>query len=552
MAGFLCLALYLSVALILDFKTLSFNGDAVSRMANGFYVLYSRDPHLAAIGFVWNPLQSLLDIVPLLFWHLWPALASHDMAGSIVSVLCMVGAVHQTRAALREWGVPRAPRLIITLLFAINPMILLYSGNGMSEALYLFTLIATTRYLSRWLRQDDLKSLVYAAVALGFCYLARNEAVLPAILGVGLVLTVSYRRVTGIRHDRTMRALTDGIIFLLPIVTAFVGWAVASYVITGEAFAQFTSQYGTAAQIAAGGNQKPPFGASLRLEAHAVEYLAPLLVVIVVAALITAWRRHDPLVLVPIAIAGGGLAFDLVSFLNHSIIWSFRYMIATVPLEMLLVGVMLSREAPVDASHAVNPIESTEKRDVVVHRGRWRPWMVSAVGALVAVVALGPSVPTTAGGMFNPVVGFEELQELGYVFHRPLTAADRIDKQHFATIQTISGYLIGLHLPDGDLLVDNSTICVPEVITTVPNPKIFVIPNDRDFQRSLADPLTFHVHYILVPPNTGLNMNTATDEAYPNLYSTGAGFAREVHQFPARGLCPALRLFRVVGHPAAT
>jgi hypothetical protein len=178
--------------------------------------------------------------------------------------------------------------------------------------------------------------------------------------------------------------------------------------------------------------------------------------------------------------------------------------------------------------------------------------MVSAVGALVAVVALGPSVPTTAGGMFNPVVGFEELQELGYVFHRPLTAADRIDKQHFATIQTISGYLIGLHLPDGDLLVDNSTICVPEVITTVPNPKIFVIPNDRDFQRSLADPLTFHVHYILVPPNTGLNMNTATDEAYPNLYSTGAGFAREVHQFPARGLCPALRLFRVVGHPAAT
>ena len=91
--GLLCLATYLTVAVLLDFVFLVLPGDAVSRMANGFYVLYSRDPHLAAIGFVWNPGQSIADLVPLLFNHLWPALASHDMAGSIVSALCMTGAV---------------------------------------------------------------------------------------------------------------------------------------------------------------------------------------------------------------------------------------------------------------------------------------------------------------------------------------------------------------------------------------------------------------------------------------------------------------------------
>jgi hypothetical protein len=547
-------ALYLAVALILDFKTLSFNGDAVARMANGFYVLYSRDPHLAAIGFVWNPLQSLLDIVPLLFKDLWPALASHNMAGSIVSVLCMVGAVHQTRAALREWGVARAPRLVITALFALNPMILLYSGNGMSEALYLFTLVATTRYLTRWIHQDDLRSLVYAAVALGFCYLARNEAVVPAVAAMAVVFFTSYHRDSGIRKHRIMHGCTDAVIFILPVVTTFVGWAVASYIIVGELFAQFASQYGTTAQIAAGaGGPKQPLGFEIRLVAHALEYMAPLLVVVAVAAVAVAWRRRDPLILGPIAVVGGGLATDVAGVVNHSIIWAFRYVITTIPLEMLLVGVILAGAAQQgtggyrhrERSHRMTGYPASASQPVK----HWRPWLVSAAGVLVALVALGPSVPATAAGMFNPKVGVEEVQELGYVFHHPLTKKERMDKEHFATIQAISDYLAHLHVPEGDILIDNSSECVPEVITTVPDPRIFVIPNDRDFQKLLADPLTFHVHYIMVPPSSGPNANTATDKLYPALYATGAGFARKVHTFPSGGLCPSFRLYRVIGHP---
>ena len=139
-----------------------------TNMANGSYVLYSRDPHLAAIGFVWNPLTSVADLIPLLFKPIWPALSSHDVAGSIVSAICMSGSVYQINAALQEWSVQRVARLVLTALFAVNPMIVLYSANGMSEALYLFTLTATTRYLARWLMEDDLASLVYSAVALDF------------------------------------------------------------------------------------------------------------------------------------------------------------------------------------------------------------------------------------------------------------------------------------------------------------------------------------------------------------------------------------------------
>jgi hypothetical protein len=55
----------------------------------------------------------------------------------------------------------------------------------------------------------------------------------------------------------------------------------------------------------------------------------------------------------------------------------------------------------------------------------------------------------------------------------------------------------------------------------------------------------------MLPPSTGLWVNTATAKTYPGLYATGAGFATKVHQFnrDGSGLCPAFRLYRVTGHP---
>src|SRR5450631_3240482 len=55
MVMLLTLAVYLVLGVLLDFHYQTFALDAVSRLANGFYLLYSRDPHLAAVGFVWNP-----------------------------------------------------------------------------------------------------------------------------------------------------------------------------------------------------------------------------------------------------------------------------------------------------------------------------------------------------------------------------------------------------------------------------------------------------------------------------------------------------------------
>ena len=109
----LAFASYLTVALLLAFRFGSMTGDAFSRMANGFYIVYSRDPHLAAVGFVWTPLQSIADMTILLANPLWPDLSHYNMAGSLVSSLAMAGAAYQILSSLREWGVSRGPRLFV-------------------------------------------------------------------------------------------------------------------------------------------------------------------------------------------------------------------------------------------------------------------------------------------------------------------------------------------------------------------------------------------------------------------------------------------------------
>ena len=262
--------------------------------------------------------------------------------------------------------------------------------------------------------------------------------------------------------------------------------------------------------------------------------------------------QEGRVIFAPLAVMGGGLLFDLAAYDTGSIIWSFRYFIAVLPLEVFLAGIVLAKnrhstlrnhqdERLGRAASGATDAGMTQLRKA-------RGWALGVLAVLFALVATGPSIPATAAGMFNPFIGSLEIPVIGYIFHRPLTNAELTDKNHYPHILSMSDYITSLHLPNGDLLVDNAAACIPELLSVVANPDVFVIPNNRDFQRSLDDPLTFHVHYIMVPP-TANGANDATVIQYPKLYQNGAGFATKVHQFSAGGLCPAYRLYRVERHP---
>ncbi len=458
------------------------------------------------------------------------------MAGSLVSALSMAGAVYQILSALREWGVTRVPRLVLAALFALNPMIVFYGGNGMSEGLYLFTLTASTRYLLRWMRDGDLRSLAYAGVALGFSYLTRNEAAGGALAGAVAVGAVSYWRANGLRPSRVKTAASDLAIFSVPAFVAAAGWAITSFIITGSFFGQLSSIYGNSAQESY--LQHKSFHGRVVFEVQALESLAPLLTIVLVASIIVAARRRDPRMMAPLMVLGGALGFDMLAFLGNTIENFFRYWIVAVPLEVLVVGSLLAAvQAP---TRVENPAESRSRSPVARA-------LAALVAIVLALVVMVPATVTTGAAMFNPKIGSEQVDALGFIFHSHLTANDLQWKDRYPHILALDSYFAGLRLPDGDIVTDNFDVCLPQLLTTISQPKLFVIPNDRDFQRILADPITFHTHYIL-EANPAQVPNTSINIQYPNLWNTGAGFTQLVRKFPSQATCPAYRLFRVLHH----
>ncbi|MGH9074970.1 MAG: ABC transporter, partial [Acidimicrobiales bacterium] len=205
----LALAGYLTVAALLVFHYHILVGDALARVANAYYVLYSRDPHLAAIGFVWNPLPSLAEILLLPFKALWPALVTDGFAGNILSAAAMAGAVAALNGTLAEARLRRPVRCLLVLGFAAHPLVVLYAGNGMSEAPFLLFLLLATRTLARWLRSGGVAPLVGTGVALGLAYLVRYETLAPGAVATGLVLVVGYARAAGDRRRRRDTALVE-------------------------------------------------------------------------------------------------------------------------------------------------------------------------------------------------------------------------------------------------------------------------------------------------------------------------------------------------------
>ena len=72
-----------------------------------------------------------------------------------------------------------------------------------------------------------------------------------------------------------------------------------------------------------------------------------------------------------------------------------------------------------------------------------------------------PATVTTASAMFNPSIGLEETQEIGFIFHSHLNATDSQGKVYYAQVLRWATTLQACTSPTGTSYVDNSTACVP-------------------------------------------------------------------------------------------
>jgi hypothetical protein len=537
-------------------NTASLAGDGVSRVETANAILFSRDPHLAAIGFVWGPIP-ILALLPLAALKpIWPALVTSAFAGNLVSAVFMAGAVAVMLRLLTDLGLSRWLRWALTAAFALNPMIVLYAANSMSEAYFLFFLLLVARELHLWLRTRQTGRLVATGFYLGLAYLTRYESGAAAIAVTGIVGLATFIASTGGFRRRIRPALLDSIIVAAPFLVAFAGWAIASWLITGVPFQQFSSAYGNAAQIQANGLQTPStLAQTVTLAEQGIQWMLafePFLPIILVACLLVVVWRRDWTALGAPAVLGAVLAFMVYVHMTVKVVPSLRYYIAVIPLVVLLVGIVLSSRSdtapgvPVSQAggHPSAP-PSSRLASIGGARGDARLGWGRVATVTVALLAMAATIPaglmTITNSADNPddAVAVQALVALG-----PLTQQQQQASLRFVVDRQVSEYMDSMRLGRGTVLIDNFIGFV--VVLSSSNLDQYVTTPDLDFQQVLADPAANGVQYVLIPPNTGLGTLDAINRAYPDAYATGKGIGTLVKTFQDHSdLGHNWRLYRV-------
>lgn len=510
---------YLTGASLLVHRYHSVEGDALARVHNGALVMFSRDPHLAAVGFVWNPLPSLLTTPFLLLKHWFPSLLSLGFAGSIVAAACGAAAAGVLLLLLRDWGAPPLLRWALLAAVAAHPLVLYSGSNGMSEAPYLLFLLLTCRYVARWLESESTADLVLAGASLALGYLTRYEVVIAGGGVALLVAGVRFARSPGGWRERAREAAVDTAIVVAPLAFTFAAWALVSWVIVGSPFEQFTSAYGNSAQLDAISRLEVP-RAGLAALGYATRQLLLLELALPVAAvlpLVVALRRRAQAVLAPLAVFGTILAFEVLAYVRGGTAGWLRYYAVAVPLVVLAAATMASPSGGA---------------------GGRRPLLAVAAAAMaLAGVVSGTAI------VHDHALAREEATLLeAVVDRRHASPGSRLALERLRTERAVVAYLDSLHPRTGSVLID--LFQGFKVTTQSTHPRTFVVTSDRDFQEALADPVTFRVRYIVVPDPVQGSLD-AVNRAYPTLYRDGAGIATLLREFVNAGDWPTWRVYRV-------
>lgn len=500
--------------------------DAMTRVANAYYVLYSRDPHLAAIGFVWTPLPSILEMPLLLFKGVWPALTREAFAGSIMSCLYYALACHQIYRYCEDLGVRRLARWGLWLAFAANPLVFYYGLNGMSEILLVLIFIFCTRQLTEYLRSGDSGPLILAGVGLAAGYMVRNEATAAVLASGVVVLIFAYGRAAGDRRTRRVTAITDLALYISPFVMAFAIWALISWVIVGSPLEGFTSINGQVEQFKLSGQYQvqATLAGRLGFAVHGALSVAPFLPAVLLVALLWRLRKGDMRVLAPVTIPLAAVMFNVSAYTARTIFPEYRFYIYACPAVVMMAAHLASNRANERAGSARDVFRSKARCALAV--------LMSLVGIVTVAATLGSETQLAQADRF----------ELAYILWPHAHDASLDVPRGLEVDVQLARLFDSLNPGNGGVLVDNATCGVPPIILNSRHPKEFAIPNDEDYLQKFGDPYQFGVRYALAPDPSQEPVDQV-DTRLPSLYGNGGGMATLVRQLVIPG-CGTFRVYR--------
>ncbi|MCO7126396.1 hypothetical protein NIE88_11500 [Sporolactobacillus shoreicorticis] len=477
-------------------------GDAISRVANAFYVLYSRDPHLGAVGFVWNPLPSLL-ILPILLFNRWiPELANEGISGVILtSLFASAMAVFLFRNFSRR-GHSVLVSIFFVFIFIFNPFMFLYGSNGMSETLFIFFIIVCVTYLTDLMdTENNTISLILIGFSLALAFFTRYESIFfGAALSLSAVVIILNHYKNKEYHARTVYQKIEAaeLIILLPAIYGGLLWIFLNWSIMGDALYFLHSNYSNLAQsenLSTNPIIAPVIGNWLQTIQYvllrSIPFSIPFVLIVLVRAFTGKLFKMDFLCLV-ILILSVPLMQLIMLYKGASYGW-LRFFVYPLPIVMAWLPYELGKL-------------KTKKK------------ILYKITTLAVISSLIFSSYVTWLFMNNRKFAPEEYDAI-HAKQSPTYLNRMLAKR-------IAGDLdkrLSQH-PDSKILMDSFNAF--QIILNSRHNQQLVITSDLDFEKSLNHPVKHKITYILVPKPNGVASLNAVTKRYKNFYYRGASFAK--------------------------
>lgn len=228
---------YIFVGYYIAYVLNIYHNDAISRTALGFFTIFGRNPHLGAVGFVWQPLPSLIQVPFLIFLKPFGLIM---MAGPAVTAFC--GAI--SVVIIEKVGLQITDNknkflvFLISVLFGLNPLIILYSAIGASEMIFMASLLFSSYFLVKWLNNKNQWDLLLASFFISLSFWSRYESI--AAFG-GCLLVI----ITKLVYDKNKLSKIESILiqFATPYFYTVALWILANWLIMKNPFYFLNSPY---------------------------------------------------------------------------------------------------------------------------------------------------------------------------------------------------------------------------------------------------------------------------------------------------------------------
>jgi hypothetical protein len=237
--------------------------DALDRLTRAYMTWWDSPPKLAAIGFVYPPLQSIVFLPFALIKPVATSLVALPLVGALFAALTLVS----LDAIFVRCDMPLLLRLITLVLFAIGPLWAWAATTGEAEAVSGFLFAATLASFVAWYLTEETRFLIGCGLAIALGTLTRYNLGIVSVFIAFLIAGVLIRRRGGADQVEGNVAA-----FGAPIIYALAIWTMFNWLIQDDPFGWLSNSSNLA--VNAGGAASHAGASFSSIVSHVAELVA--------------------------------------------------------------------------------------------------------------------------------------------------------------------------------------------------------------------------------------------------------------------------------------